>query len=156
MFLIFVVFLLISTALFSVAYAESEKTDTKGKVTISSLDATSVSNDKKVFTPNDVVIAAETDIDLYPLGNYMCDADWTITCTTGLWITYANVQISWNDGPIQNDKITQGRLPSAYGSVQRIFSSAKTVTATLTGTCVFDFQYSGVMTPVSESTYVFK
>ncbi|PYG87299.1 hypothetical protein LY28_02204 [Ruminiclostridium sufflavum DSM 19573] len=139
-------FLLVSTMLFSVAYAtESEDLDVHGLIM----------GNESADEMDSIGVWGESDIDLVPIGNLICDADWTITCTVGYWVTSANVVIAWNDGPIQKDKITNGRTPVAYGSVQRSFGSSRVVTATLTGTCLLEWEYTGVLTPVSESTYVF-
>lgn len=140
------IFLLFSIMLFSVA-AISEDSDTHGLLT--------VNKSTKGISTRSVEVWGESDIDLIPLGNLMCDADWTIICKAGYPITSANVTISWSDGPIQTDRVINGCLMNAYGSVQRTFGSARTVSATLTGTCMVGYEFPGTLTPVSESTYVY-
>lgn len=144
------IFCLISTMLFSVAFAQSIDSNTsRGNIIINgsqSTDSKLATSDSRV-TPLDVVIGGTTTLLLIPIGNLYCDADWTVSSDTYSLSTVSPV-VTWKDGKKQTTTVTGGLLyRKLYGSFQRKFTKAVTTNATLTGTALLNGEYTAILTP---------
>ncbi|EMS72876.1 hypothetical protein [Ruminiclostridium cellobioparum] len=142
------IFCLISTMLFSVAFAQSIDSNTsRGNIIINdsqSTDSKLATSDSKV-TPLDVVIGGTCELILVPIGNLYCDADWTVASTMAL--SRVSPVVTWGDGTKQTTTVYGGILLKLYGSFQRRFPAPITTNATLTGTALLNNEYTATLAP---------